>query len=229
MSTYLWLMLFSFAGPFVLSFDKKVAYYKKWKYLFPSILIVLTFFVVWDVAFTEHGIWSFNPSHVIGINLINLPLEEWLFFIIVPFASVFIYECLNAYIKKDILKIYSPFITIAAIIILVWVAFFNLEKSYTSINFITAAILLSLHAFVWKSEYLSRFWLAYFVHLIPFFIINGILTAIPVVIYDNAENLGIRLYTIPIEDTAYALTLLLGNITIMEFLQKRKKTIPSPK
>jgi lycopene cyclase domain-containing protein len=59
--------------------------------------------------------------------------------------------------------------------------------------------------------------------LIPFLIINGILTAIPVVIYNNDENLGKRIYTIPIEDTVYALTMLLGVVSIMEYLRKKVK------
>ena len=61
------------------------------------------------------------------------------------------------------------------------------------------------------------------IHLIPFLIINGILTAIPVVIYNNDENLGKRIYTIPIEDTVYALTMLLGVVSIMEYLRKKVK------
>ena len=59
----------------------------------------------------------------------------------------------------------------------------------------------------------------------PFLIINGILTGAatpePVVWYNNTENIGIRLYTIPIEDTIYALTCLLLPITVMEWIQTK--------
>ena len=72
---------------------------------------------------------------------------------------------------------------------------------------------------------MGYFWLAYLVHLIPFFIVNGVLTGAvtpePVVWYNNAEILGIRLYTIPAEDTVYALTCLLLPITVMEFIQSK--------
>jgi lycopene cyclase domain-containing protein len=61
--------------------------------------------------------------------------------------------------------------------------------------------------------------------LIPFFIVNGILTGsfieVPIVSYDNLENLGIRLFTIPIEDIGYAFSMLFGNLMIFETLKKR--------
>jgi lycopene cyclase domain-containing protein len=64
--------------------------------------------------------------------------------------------------------------------------------------------------------------MAYFIHLIPFLIVNGVLTAKPVVIYNNLEIIGSRIYTIPVEDSIYALTCLLLPITVMEFLLQRK-------
>jgi lycopene cyclase domain-containing protein len=63
--------------------------------------------------------------------------------------------------------------------------------------------------------------------LIPFFIVNGILTGSfienEVVWYNDFENLGIRLFTIPIEDTVYAFTLILLNLFVMSCLEPRKK------
>ena len=59
--------------------------------------------------------------------------------------------------------------------------------------------------------------------LIPFFIVNGILTGSfienEVVWYNNTENLNIRLFTIPIEDSVYAFTLIL----LCLFVMKRKE------
>jgi lycopene cyclase domain-containing protein len=90
-------------------------------------------------------------------------------------------------------------------------------------------MLLLIHYLFLKREWMGYFWLAYFIHLIPFFIINGILTGMatpePVVWYNNNENLGIRLVTIPIEDSIYALTCLLLPITVMEWLQQRKSAV----
>jgi lycopene cyclase domain-containing protein len=63
--------------------------------------------------------------------------------------------------------------------------------------------------------------------LIPFLIINGILTGTgpdqPVVWYNDAENLGIRLFTIPLEDVFYGFELMLFNVCFYEYLKVRFK------
>ncbi|MBP6660046.1 MAG: hypothetical protein KA174_05150, partial [Chitinophagales bacterium] len=58
--TYLFLMLGTIAGPVLLSFDKRVSFYKKWKFLPIPLFITLLYFVIWDSYFTKIGIWNFN-------------------------------------------------------------------------------------------------------------------------------------------------------------------------
>ena len=76
---------------------------------------------------------------------------------------------------------------------------------------------------------MGRFYFMYLVILLPFFLVNGALTGMfspeAVVWYDNTQNLGIRIGTIPIEDSVYGLLLLLMNVTIYEALQSRSKRI----
>ena len=68
------------------------------------------------------------------------------------------------------------------------------------------------------NNYVS-FLVSYAICLIPFLIVNGFLTAIPVVIYNDAENLGWRIYSIPFEDTFYGMLLVLMNIVLYEKLK----------
>jgi lycopene cyclase domain-containing protein len=215
--------VFTLSYPLYKSFEDKIAYYKKWKALFPAIIISAIVFIAWDIWFTNIGVWRFNPDFVLGIFVLNLPIEEWLFFLIVPFSCVFIYEVLNYFIKKEISAFYVDFISYALISYLLIIAGMNLDKFHTSVTFISLALFLLLHKFVLRSSYLGRYYVAWAVCFIPFLIVNGVLTAMPVLIYNNLENLNIRIYTIPLEDVFYGMLQLLLVITIYEYLKNKRK------
>lgn len=226
MYTYLMLNIGTLAGPLLLSFDRKVAFYRQWRALFPAIAFTAVAFIIWDIIFTEQGVWSFNPEFLVGIQLLGLPLEEWLFFLTVPYACMFIYECLNAYITRDILKNVAKPLTWTLIGILLVLAAIHWGRTYTVVTFIWLGVWLLLNQFWIKGTYMGRFFLSYFICLIPFLLVNGVLTALPVVIYNDMENLSFRIGTIPVEDTMYALLLLLMNVNIYEHLKTRLNPKP---
>lgn len=226
MYTYLMLNIGTLAGPLLLSFDRKVAFYRQWRALFPAIAFTAVAFIIWDIIFTEQGVWSFNPEFLVGIQLLGLPLEEWLFFLTVPYACMFIYECLNAYITRDILKNVAKPLTWTLIGILLVLAAIHWGRTYTVVTFIWLGVWLLLNQFWIKGTYMGRFFLSYFICLIPFLLVNGVLTALPVVIYNDMENLSFRIGTIPVEDTMYALLLLLMNVNIYEYLKTRLNPKP---
>jgi lycopene cyclase domain-containing protein len=229
MSYYFWINLLSISVPFLAGFDKRLKFYRNWKYLFPAMLGTMLVFIPWDVYKTASGVWGFNPDHLQGIYIFNLPVEEWIFFIAIPYACLFTYHAFEYLIKKDYLGSSAKAITAVFILILLIVAVLNPDRTYTFVTFLAAAVFLTLHLFVFKADYLGRFYVMYFATLIPFFIVNGALTGMfsaePVVWYDDTRNLGIRLGTIPIEDTVYGLLMLLMNTTIYEWLRYKDKKI----
>lgn len=101
------------------------------------------------------------------------------------------------------------------------IAFIHIDLIYTFSHLLMAAITIIVHHLLLGNSVAGRFYLSYLVCLIPFLIMNGILTACPVVIYNNAENLGIRIGTIPVEDTMYCLQMLMMNVTMYELLKKK--------
>lgn len=218
--TYLFLDLFTLLGPLALSFDKKVAFYTKFKSLFVSIFITALLFIIWDILFTQSGVWGFNPEYLTGLYLYNLPVEEVLFFVVVPFACLFIYECCISY-KISFFKersVEKYFYILATLILIIGLV--NYNKWYTFVTFCGFAMLLflSIKRIENKNEFLS----SYIISLIPFLIVNGVLTYLPVVWYNNNENLGIRIVSIPIEDTMYGFFLIYLNKLWMDLMQRKK-------
>ncbi len=223
--TYFLILLASLAGPLALSFDRKVAFYRQWKFLFPAILLPALFYIAWDVWFTSTNIWEFNPAHITGIKIINLPVEEVLFFFIVPYCCVFIYECLKVYFPSlQPTRFSARFLFILALL-LELVGIICLERNYTFFTFIFASIfiqlVLALPGF-FRGFNPTLFLISYAVILLPFLVVNGFLTAIPVVTYNNAENLGVRILTIPVEDIFYGMLLILMNVALFERFRNKK-------
>ncbi|WP_299820959.1 lycopene cyclase domain-containing protein [uncultured Pontibacter sp.] len=222
MYIYLYLNIFTILFPLLLSFDKKVAFFRGWYALWPAIVINAVFFILWDAAFTKAGVWGFNEAYLTGVYFWGLPIEEIMFFITVPYACVFIYDVLKAYIQKDLLQPYAKAASLLLLVVLPVIALFNFERIYTSITFILLALALLVHLKFYGTRYLGRFYLAYLVHLVPFLLVNGVLTYLPIVWYNDAYNLGLRIVSIPVEDTMYSMLMLLVTISIYEGIKQRK-------
>lgn len=230
--TYIILLLGTILVPFILSFDKKVHFYKRWRSLFPSIILPAVLFIVWDIFFTVRGVWHFSPDYTVGINLFHLPLEEWLFFLFVPYACVFVYDVIKYYWPTFNFPIIAKWISIVLIILCLLAFPIHYNKIYTlTVASVLFGVLIMQLFIPFAHTYLFRFYAAYLICLIPFGIVNGILTARPVVIYNNIENLNIRLNTIPVEDMFYFMILFLMNITLYAFFIRKAaaKTVESEK
>ncbi|MBI9042676.1 lycopene cyclase domain-containing protein [Lutibacter sp.] len=224
MSLYLFLNIASFIVPFAYSFEKKMRFIKWWKSVFLSLFIVAFFFLIWDVIFTKMGVWGFNPLYHVNFTILGLPIEEILFFICIPYASLFTHYAFGYFFPKlQLSKKLTNIITVLLIFLSIAVLVFNTDKWYTFINLLVFSSLLA-YSLITKNIILQKFYITFLVILIPFFIVNGILTGSfihqEVVWYNNAENLGIRLFTIPIEDTFYAFSMLFANLILIEKFKK---------
>jgi len=229
MSLYLFLNIASFLIPFLYSFEKRMQYSKRWKVIFPSLIITALFFIIWDIIFTKMGVWSFNPRYHSGIEFFGLPIEEWLFFICIPYASIFIHFSFQYFLPNVALSdVAVKNIYYVLLMITVPIIVFNYDKWYTFINLGLFVIVITF-AFFKVKQVLNTYFLTFLIILIPFLIVNGILTGSfieePVVFYNDNENLGIRLGTIPIEDVAYAFTMLLMSLILIKIIDRKNESI----
>jgi lycopene cyclase domain-containing protein len=222
--TYLLINFCTVIIPLIFSFHPKIRFTERWKHFFIANVPVSIFFILWDHWFTASGVWGFNSRYVTGINFFGLPFEEILFFICIPFACVFTYHCLTRFFNLEWNKRLTDVMITVLIIFLLTMGFIFRERLYTAITTFSASIIILL-AYRINKKLISRTLSVYVILLIPFIIVNGILTGLitpePVVWYDNDENSGIRLLTIPAEDIFYGMEMFVINIILFEWAGKR--------
>lgn len=224
-SLYLILLIGSLIVPLLFTIFK-IDFIKNWRNFAISTNIIAIIFLVWDVIFTNSGIWGFSDKYCLGINVLKIPLEEILFFYIIPFCSLFTHFAFYyAFPNIKINKKKTVLLSTGLIALSVVVIYYNHDKSYTLVNFLILILVLVI-GILFKMKALQQFYISFLIILVPFFIVNGILTGaitdIPIVWYNDLENLGIRLYTIPIEDIAYAFSMLFANLLIFNILNKKR-------
>lgn len=224
---YLYLILNALiiSFPLLRSFEPRISYYKKWKALFSGIFLTGVLFIVWDIIFTAQGVWGFNERYLSGLEAFGLPLGEWLFFVTVPFSCVFIYEALVLYKVKGPGPAWTMRISnfLIALFLIGGIVFYS--HLYTSVTFLLAFVFVILAQYVFVFPFLGRIYLSYIFVLLPFFLFNGILTGSfieeEVVWYNDRENIGLRLGTIPFEDMFYGFLLIAMNISFYLKFQNR--------
>ena len=223
MSTYLLINILIIFFPLILSFDKNLKFYKKVPFVLQSIAFISTAYIVWDVIATKRGDWAFNPEHLLGIDILGLPLEEILFFITVPYSCIFIYETALFYLKEKKFDFnYKMFLIPAILMIILGTIFYNQNYTFT-VSIFTGAFFIG--AIIFNESLLGsrNFWITMLISFLPFLIINYFLTSIPVVTYNETAFSGKRFITIPYEDFLYSFSMISLWILFYELAKGKKK------
>lgn len=220
MNHYLYLLinLGTILIPFVFSFHPKLRFWDDSKPFFKANLLVALGFILWDVYFTNIGVWGFNADYLMGYKIWNLPIEEVLFFICIPYACVFSYHCFGVLFRIEN-KPYTRWISVGLIVFSLVLSVVYINRLYTLCTFLLLALFLT-YLQVKKTKWLQQYYTTYFVMLLPFFVVNGLLTGFsleaPVVWYNPAEMINIRILAIPFEDAFYGFLLIGLNIFFFE-------------
>jgi lycopene cyclase domain-containing protein len=231
--TYLLIDFFTIIIPLGFSFHPKLKFYKRWTAFFPAVFITGMIFVIWDAIFTRLSVWGFNEQYVIGLQIANLPIEEILFFFCIPYACVFTWHCLGLFLPESVSESLGKKFTFILILLLLITGILFFENLYTAVTFLSLAAVLAVTAWGFKIKWLLKFYIIYAVLLLPFLIVNGILTGLflaqPVVWYNPSEIIGVHILTIPVEDVFYGMELMLMNVFIYERLKSKKLLAKSTK
>ncbi len=176
---------------------------KENKKIIKPIFITGIFFLVKDYLSTGF-FWQFNEKYITGIKIFNLPIEEILFFITVPYSTLFVYQIIKFKIQEKSVNLIKQFYFIFSILSLTFSLLFLIKKIYY-----TAYILVFFPLTVFLVN--KKIGWRYFVFMLMVFLLtlifNYYLTARPVVVYNEKFLLGLRILTIPIEDFFYSFSL----------------------
>jgi lycopene cyclase domain-containing protein len=99
--TYLAVLAGCLAGALWLEPVLKVGVLRRWRRLLWTVLPVAAVFVLWDLAAVAAGHWSFDPEQTMPPRLPGgLPLEELLFFLVVPVCAVLGFEAVRKVLRR---------------------------------------------------------------------------------------------------------------------------------
>lgn len=224
--TYLLVNLGAVIIPLLFSFHPRLRFWDNIQPFVYANLITSVIFIAWDAAFTGLGVWGFNERYLTGLFVANLPIEEILFFICIPYACVFSFHCfevlMNKFFSPNLVKGLTVFVCSFSVLGLVLFS----DRLYPAFTFLLLAGFLIYLQFVYKPEWLGQFYFTYLVMLIPFFIVNGILTGSglqePVVWYNPSEIMNIKMLTIPLEDVFYGMLLIGVNVFLYKYFLTAK-------
>jgi len=95
--SYLAVLAFIVLGTLWLEIVLRTHAFLRLRRLVLSVVPVVAVFVIWDVYAIAHKHWTFEASRVTGVNLPgHLPLEEVLFFVVIPLASILTFEAVRS-------------------------------------------------------------------------------------------------------------------------------------
>lgn len=224
--TYSLVLFFTVIICFVASFDKRLRFDRHFGAFIKAAVLVAIPFIAWDVWFTAKGVWWFNTDYTLGIVIAGLPLEEWLFFICIPFSCVFTYYCLDKFYKMEWLSGFNNLIVFVTVIVCSVVALLHYDKIYTLVTAIATILTLIYLHFIVRAKWIGKASFVFTVLMLGFFPVNGVLTGFglesPIVNYNPNNFLGIRMITIPIEDAVYGYTQFLLVLYFFKKLSKAK-------
>ncbi|NQU88373.1 MAG: hypothetical protein HQ541_21720 [Mariniphaga sp.] len=220
---YLCVLAVLFIVFLIFSFNRKLKIKEQIKYMFPALILSGALFIMFEIRFIEFNIWQFNSQFLIGRFYLTLPIEEWLYYIILPLVGFLIYRLVGNIQKLNSNANYFVAMSLILVGIFAVISYINRQLIYTFVIFMFLTVYFGYVIFRgrFKKHYLT-FYISFLFSLIPFFILNSILNGLPVVTYNTEYIIGFFLFKVPIENIAAFFLLYLMNISIYNYLLDKK-------
>lgn len=188
--------------------------------MLPAIIFSGAIFIMLNIRFLQTGVISFNGNYLTGKNILTLPVEEWLFLLIFSLFAFSVYILVNVTFEKFEKPNLFYVLSILLLVGFAFEAWYSRQKLVPFFVFFLLTIYFGYTLFRNRFKpHLTKFYISYFIVLIPFFLIKLVLNSLPVILYNSDFTLGIRLAGVPVEQFANLFLLMLINITIFEYLR----------
>lgn len=221
--TYLLINLVLLLLPVLLFSIKELKFAANSKFIILAVLINVFAFSVPTEFLTQFKVIVFNPLYLSGMTLWELPVEELLFSLALPLAGIAIYTFLNTRYPDNSADKYSLAVSNIMLGICIAMLYFGHKKLYTVFTFSILLVFILYIEYVSKIRFMYRFYRAYLVSLIPFYLAFGFLTSLPVIQYNISETLNFSLVHIPFETHFYFMGMLLLSIFLYEVFKSRAR------
>ena len=227
---YLLFDLAMISAPLLLSWVRGPMFFAhRWTRALTALVVGGAPWVGWDILVAERH-WWFAPEHTLGPALFGLPLEEWGFFLAVPFACLYTWEVLvTGPTRAEWPALRWAGAAIAVLGVAAGFALWfttGLEYTALSIGCIGAAagVDAALRAHVLRRP---AGWA--YLGLVSVFtlVFNNYLTGRPIVLYDPQYQLDWRVVTMPIEDLGFGLGLMLSVTAVYTWLGRQEERDPA--
>lgn len=219
--TYLLAELGLLIVPVMLCLQKELKFQQNSKFIVLSLLINVFVFSVPTELLTQLKVIVFNPPYLTGTVLWQLPAEELMMLFILPFTGLSIYCYLNYRYPANALEKYSFALSNMLLGICVAMLYFGHSRWYTLLTFSLLLAFIVYIEYVSKIRFMYRFYRAWLISLIPFYLIYGILISRPVIQYNASETLRLDFGNIPFESQFYYMAMLLLTVYFFEFFKSR--------
>lgn len=221
--TYLFINLGILIIPVILFSLPQLNFTGNSKFIVLSVLINVFAFSVPTEFLTQLKVIVFNPPYLTGLSLWELPVEELLISLVLPLAGLAIYLFLNDRFPDNKRDKYSLALSNILMGVCIAMLYFGHRKFYTLITFSILLIFILYIEYFNKLRFMYRFYRAYLLTLIPFYLVYGIATSLPVIQYKNAETLDFNLGHIPFENHFYFMAMLLLSVYLFELFKSRAR------
>lgn len=219
--TYLLLALRIILVPILILCVKKTNFSHTIKFAIPAVLITAAIFSIPTTLLVLSGAWSFNEEYITGIYLWKMPIEEIIFYIAILLAGIGIYAALNESFPNNALDKFSLSVSNVILGVCVAMLFFTYTKWYSATTFGILFVLLIFIEYIGKIRFMYRFYRAFLVFLVLFYICQLMVAQLPIITYSDTFNLKIG--NIPFESQFYFMGMLLMSIYLFEWFKGKAK------